>query len=67
MDGFDNMALCLHGGKLVGGLAFTTDFQKNPLLFILKWQYSFYKNNRVFQFLQDSITYWNADDGLLVD
>jgi len=29
MNGFDNMALCLYGGKLVGGLAFMTDFQKN--------------------------------------
>jgi len=28
MNGFDNIALCLYGGKLVGGLAFTTDSQK---------------------------------------
>ena len=67
MNGFDNMPLCLYGGKLVGGLAFMTDSQKNHLLFILKWQCSFYKNNRVFQFLQDLITCWNADDGLLID
>jgi hypothetical protein len=28
MNGFDNMALCLFELKLVGGLAFTTIFQK---------------------------------------
>jgi hypothetical protein len=36
MNGFDNMALCLSGGKLVGGLAFMTDFQKTTFLFILE-------------------------------
>jgi hypothetical protein len=36
MNGFDNMALCLSGGKLVGGLAFMTDFQKITFLLILK-------------------------------
>jgi len=36
MNGFDNMALCLYGGKLVGGLAFMPDFQKIIFLLILK-------------------------------
>jgi hypothetical protein len=36
MNGFDNMALCLCGEKLVGGLAFMTDFPKITFLPILK-------------------------------
>ena len=56
MNGFDNMALCLYGGKLVGGLAFMTDFQKNYLSAYSKMMgVVFTKNNHSFQFLQDLI------------